>query len=142
VSQSEQIDAEVTLKEEQERLAARKQVLQTELAQIDQKLDRINRYFSGTTGPTQITRHLQGEGHLRGFIQATVLKTVSGHPQGLTSREVTELLKPDNISQKSIYNALGTLVFTKKVTFQGRGGKYRLASAETLSWTPKNETGG
>ena len=45
---SEQIDIEVALKEEQKRLKARKQELQTELAPIDQRLDRIDRDFGKT----------------------------------------------------------------------------------------------
>jgi hypothetical protein len=44
-----------------------------------------------------------GEQHPRGFVQQTVLKTITEHPQGLTTAELIALLKPLNVGQQSIF---------------------------------------
>jgi len=91
---------------------------------------RINSYFGTTPGPFQITKPPQGDGHPRGFVQSTVLKTITEHPQGMTTAEIIEELGPQGIGQQSIANALGALVQAKKVSSQGGGGKYISAAAE------------
>jgi hypothetical protein len=42
---------------------------------------RINAYFDTTPGPFQIAKPPQGRQHPRGFVQSTVLKTITEHPQ-------------------------------------------------------------
>ena len=92
--------------------------------------DRINTYFRATSGPFQITKPPQGDGHPRGFVQSTVLKTITEHPQGMTTGEIIRELGPQGIGPQSIADALGTLVHAKKVTAQGSEGKYLPAAPE------------
>jgi hypothetical protein len=125
-----EIDIDAALKAEQERLTLRKQEIEAELEHINERLARINAYFGATATPSEITRPPQGERHPRGFVQATVLKTIAEHPQGMTSAEIVEELGPQGIGQQSIANALSALVQAQKVIAQGRGGKYLPASAE------------
>jgi hypothetical protein len=56
-----------------------------------------------------------------------VLKTITEHPQGMTSAEITGALGPQGIGQQSIANALSALIQAKKISSEGRGGKYRHA---------------
>ena len=91
---------------------------------------RISAYFGKTAEPFQITHPPQGESHPRGFVQSTVLKTVTEHPQGMTSAEIIGELGRQGISRQSIEHALEALVEAKKVGMQGRGGKYLPAAAE------------
>jgi hypothetical protein len=65
---------------------------------------RINSYFGTTPGPFQITKPPQGEQHPRGFVQSTVLKTITEHPQGMTTAEIITELGFHGIGQKSIAN--------------------------------------
>lgn len=123
-------DIDAAIKEEQDRLTSRKQQIEAELADINQRLARINAYFGATIPPSQITRPPQGERHPRGFVQSTVFKTITEHPQGMTSAEITKELSAQGINQQSIAAALGALVQAQKITLQGRGGKYLPASAE------------
>jgi hypothetical protein len=124
------IDVDAALKTEQERLTTRRQELEIEIQEIDQRLRRIDAYFGTASGPSQITRPPQGSRHPRGFVQAAVLKTITEHPQGMTSAEITQALGPQGISPQSIANALSALSQAKKISSQGRGGKYRSATAE------------
>jgi DNA topoisomerase IA len=124
------IDIDAALKADQERLTSRKQEIEAELEYINQRLARITAYFGATATPSQITRPPQKDRHPRGFVQATVLKTITEHPQGMTSAELVEELGPQGIGQQSIANALSALVQAQKVIAQGRGGKYLPASAE------------
>ena len=124
------IDIDAALKAEHERLTSRKQEIETELEHINQRLARINAYFGATVTPSHIARPPQGERHPRGFVQAIVLKTITEHPQGMTSAELVEELGPQGVGQQSIANALSALVQAQKVIAQGRGGKYLPASAE------------
>src|SRR5213076_2019469 len=117
-------------KAEQERLTSRKQELETGLGDIHHRLARIDAYFGTTASPTQITRPPQGERHPRGFVQSTVLKTITEHPQGMTTAEIIKELGPQGIGQQSIANALGALTASKKTTSQGRGGKYHPADPQ------------
>jgi hypothetical protein len=93
---------------------------------------RISAYFGKAPEPFQITHPPQGEGHPGGFVQSTVLKTITEHPQGMTSAEIIEELGRQGIgtSQRSLEHALEALVQAKKVSLQGRGGKYLPAAAE------------
>src|SRR5207244_414761 len=100
----------------QERLSSRKQEIESELADIEGRLARINAYFGTTARPSQITRPPQGERRPRGFVQATVLKTITEHPQGMTTSEINKELGPQGISQQSVANALGALVQAQKIT--------------------------
>jgi hypothetical protein len=127
------LDIDATLKEEQDRLTARKQELETELDEINIRLARINRYFTDEPAPSfRITPPTarSGERHPRGFVQQTVLKTITEHPEGMTTVEIVKELGPQGIRQQSIANALGALVNAQKINSQGRGGKYLPAVAE------------
>src|SRR5205807_1468395 len=55
---------------------------------------RINTYFGTTQRPFQITKPSQGDRHPRGFVQSTVLKTLTEHPQGMTTAEIITELGP------------------------------------------------
>ncbi|MBV9081961.1 MAG: hypothetical protein JOZ62_04740 [Acidobacteriaceae bacterium] len=91
--------------------------------------DRIIARFNTTSGPFQITKPPTDK-HPRGFVQATVLKTISEHPQGMTSGEITNALGSQGIDQRSTANALSALIQAKKITSEGRRGKYHSAAAE------------
>lgn len=91
---------------------------------------RIRQYLGGTQEPFQITHPPQGDRHPRGFVQSTVLKTITEHPQGMTASNIVKELDPQGISQQSIEHALGTLVQANKVTFHRQGAKYFSAAAE------------
>jgi hypothetical protein len=127
---AQNLDIEATLRAEQERLTTRKQEIESELADINHRLARINAYFGPTAGPSQITRPPQGNRHPRGYVQSTVLKTITEHPQGLTTAELITQLAPLGIGQQSIANALGALVQAQKIISQGRGRKYLPGSRE------------
>ena len=121
------IDVDATLKAEQERLTLRKQELETEISEIDQRLRRISAYFSDASTPSEPPH---GNRHPRGLVQATVLKAIIEHPQGMTSAEIIKALGRQGIGQQSIANALSALMQSKKISSEGRGGKYRSAAAE------------
>jgi len=91
---------------------------------------RINAYSEDVAGPFQITRPPQGDRHPRGFVEATVLKAITEHPQGMTSAEIVTEVGAQGIGQQPISDALGTLVQAKKITSEARGGKYFPAAAE------------
>jgi putative ribosome biogenesis GTPase RsgA len=48
----------------------------------------------------------------------------------MTSGEITKALGPQGVGQQSIANALSTLTQTKKISSEGRGGKYRSVAPE------------
>ncbi len=58
--------------------------------------DRINARSNTRSAPFQITKPPVDK-HPRGFVQATVLKTISEHPQGMTSGEITKVLGSQGI---------------------------------------------
>jgi len=58
-----------------------------------------------------------------------VLKTVTEHPQGMTTAEITAELGPQGIGWQSIARALGVLVQADKVSSPD-SGKYFSAAAE------------
>ena len=91
--------------------------------------DRITARFDTTSGPFQITKPPVDK-HPLGFVQATVFKTLSEHPQGMTSAEITTALGPEGIGQQSIANALSALIQARKISSEGGGGKYRAATDE------------
>ena len=91
---------------------------------------RIKEYLGGAPEPFQITHPPQGDGHRRGFVQSTVLKTITEHPQGMTAAEIVKGLGREGIDRPSIEHALGALVRANKITLQGRGAKYLPAAAE------------
>jgi hypothetical protein len=124
------MDVDTTLKAERDRLASRRQELEAEIQDVDQRLRRIDAYFGDSSTRSQITRPPQGNRHPRGFVQATVLKTITEHPQGMTSAEITKGLGRQGIGQQSIANALSALIQAQKISSEGRGGKYRSAAAE------------
>jgi hypothetical protein len=80
-----------------------------------------NAQFDTTLGPFQITKPPQGDAHPRGFVQATVLKTVTEHPQGMTTPEITAELSRQGIGRESIANALGALVQAGRSARSARG---------------------
>jgi hypothetical protein len=89
---------------------------------------RISAYFGKAPEPFQITHPPQGESHPRGFVQSTVLKTITEHPQGMTSAEVIAELGRQGIGRQSIEHSLDALLQAHKVSVQGR--KYHPAAAE------------
>jgi hypothetical protein len=91
---------------------------------------RINAQFGTISGPFQITMPPQGDKHPRGFVKSAVLKTITEHPQGMTTAEITAELGPQGIGQQSIAIALCALVQAEKVSSQSEGGKYFPAAAE------------
>jgi hypothetical protein len=91
---------------------------------------RNNSQFGTISGPFQITKPPQGDQHSRGFVAAAVLKTITEHPQGMTTAEITAELGPQGIGPQSIAIALGALVQAEKVSSQREGGKYFPAAAE------------
>jgi hypothetical protein len=91
---------------------------------------RVNAAFGTTPGPFQITKPPQGDRHPRGFIQSTVLKAITEHPQGMTTAEIITELGPQGIGRASIEHALGALVEAKKISPQDRLGKYLPAAPE------------
>jgi hypothetical protein len=133
------LDVDATLKAEQERLTSRKQELQTEIQGIDQRLRRIAAYFGGASAQSQITRPPQGSRLPRGFVQGAVLKTITGHPEGMTSGEITKALGGQGIGQQSIANALSALIQSEKISSEGRRGKYRSVAEAVPLETPKEE---
>ena len=90
---------------------------------------RVNAQFGKTSGPFQITKPPQGEKHPRGFVESAVLKTVTEHPQGMTTAEITAELGPQGIGRQSIANALSVLVQAEKVSSPERD-KYFSAADE------------
>ena len=117
------IDVDATLKAEQQRLTTRRQELEAEIKEIDQRLGRINAYF-GTAAISASARPSQGSRQPRGHVQQSVLRTITQHPEGMTSAEITKALGPQGIGQQSIANALSALTQAKKISSEGRGGKY------------------
>ncbi len=91
---------------------------------------RANAHSEKIPAPTQITKPPQGDRHPRGFVQATVLKTITEHPQGMTTAEIIGELGAEGIGQQSIANALEALVRAEKITSEGSGGKFFSAAAE------------
>jgi hypothetical protein len=91
---------------------------------------RINAYFGTTPGPFQITKPPQGDRHPRGFVQSTVLKTLTEHPQGMTTAEIITELGPQGIGRDPIENALAALIQARKISPQDRVGKYHSAAPE------------
>jgi hypothetical protein len=91
---------------------------------------RISAQFDATQGPFQITKPPHGDKHPRGFVQSTVLKTITEHPQGMTITEITAELGPQGIGQQSIVDALHALVQADKVSLQREGSKYLSAAVE------------
>jgi hypothetical protein len=124
------------MERERVRLAERRKDVAAELAAIDAEIAGIDAYFNAMTPssrsqqPTRSSRSSTAERHPRGFVQQTVLKTITEHPQGMTTGELIAALKSQNIGQQSISNALGALVEQNKITSEGRGGKYRPATTE------------
>jgi hypothetical protein len=93
---------------------------------------RITAQFGATQGPFQITKppSPHGDKHPRGFVQSTVLKTITEHPQGMTITEITAELGPQGIGRQSIVDALHALVQADKVSLRPEGSKYLSAAAE------------
>jgi hypothetical protein len=91
---------------------------------------RISAQFGAAQGPFQITKPPHGDKHPRGFVQSTVLKTITEHPQGMTTTEITAELAPQGIGQQSVVDALHALVQADKVSLQRDGSKYSSAAAE------------
>ena len=91
---------------------------------------RISGQFGGTQGPFQITKPPYRDKHPRGFVQSTVLKTITEHPQGMTTAEITAELGREGIGQRSVADALHALVQADKVSLRREEGKYISAAAE------------
>jgi len=91
---------------------------------------RIDAHFGTARGPFQITTPPQTDRHPRGFVQSTVLKTITEHPQGMTTAEIITELGPQSISGELVAKAVGELVQAKKISSPGREGKYLPAASE------------
>lgn len=91
---------------------------------------RIDARSENVRGPFQIAKPPQADRHPRGFVQVTVLKTITEHPQGMTTAEIITELAAQGIGRQSIATALGILVQAKKITSEGSGAKYFPAAAE------------
>jgi hypothetical protein len=94
---------------------------------------RINAYLGTTPAPFQITKPPQGDRHPRGFVQSTVLKTLTEHPQGMTTAEIITELGAQGIGRDPIENALGALIQAGKISPQDRAGKYHSAAPEVAT---------
>jgi hypothetical protein len=91
---------------------------------------RINAQFGATRGPFQIGKPpREGDKHPQGFVQSTVLKTITEHPQGMTTAEIIAEIRAQGIGQQSITSALRALIQADKVSLQREGGKYFSATA-------------
>jgi hypothetical protein len=90
---------------------------------------RTKAYSAETPEPFQITQPPH-DGHPRGFVQSTVLKTITEHPQGMTTAEIIKELGHQGLGEQSIENALVALVQARKVILQGSRAKYLPAAAE------------
>jgi hypothetical protein len=131
-----------TLKEimerERDRLTERRKDVVAELESLDAEIAGINAYFDAMSRRARSDFKLTPPNprrvdnrHPRGFVQSTVLKTITEHPQGLTRAELIKFLAEENIGEQSISNALGALTDAKKITAPPtRGGKYHPATAE------------
>jgi len=91
---------------------------------------RINAFTVRTPKPFQITHPPQRDRHPQGFVQSAVLKTITEHPQGMTTAGIIAELGCQGIGRQSIEDALGVLLRAKKVGMQGSGGKYNPAAPE------------
>jgi hypothetical protein len=80
--------------------------------------------------PFQIMKPPQADTHPRGFVQSTVLKAITEHPQGIRTAELIDELSAQGIGQDSIAIALDALVQAEKVRSQDSDGKYVTAAAE------------
>ena len=90
---------------------------------------RVNPYYS-KPAPFQITKSPLAGQHQGGFVQSTVLKTVTEHPQGMTAAEICSELGPQGIGQESIADALNNLVHAQKLGWERTAGKYHSTAAE------------
>jgi hypothetical protein len=123
------------MERERARLSDRRKDVADELESIDAEIAGIDAYFKAMSSssrsqqqPARSSRLSSAKRHPRGFVQQAVLKTITEHPQGMTTAELIDALKPQHIGQQSISNALGALIEQNKITSEGRGGKYRPAS--------------
>ena len=101
------LDIDTALKAEQERLTSRKQELETELSEINSRLARITRYFTDEPQPSfrlSPASLRRGDRHPRGFVQQTVLKTITEHPQGLSRGDID--CSPQKASASSQYRTV------------------------------------
>jgi hypothetical protein len=124
------------MERERARLSERRKDIAAELKSVDAEIAGIDASFnalslsSGSQQPTRSSRSSSGERHPRGFVQQTVLKTITEHPQGMTNAELIAALKSQKIGLQSISNALGALVEKNKISSEGRGGKHRPATTD------------
>jgi hypothetical protein len=91
---------------------------------------RINAHFDARPEPFQITKPPQGDRHPRGFVQSTVLKTITEHPQGMTTEEIIRELAPEGIGRQSVADALDALIRAEKIHSEGAAGRYIPAAPE------------
>ena len=129
---AEHLDIDAALKQEQQRLNSRKQELETELAEINTKLNRIHRYFSDESAPSSRRpppTPQSGNRAARGSVQTTVFELINENPEGLTRSEI--ITKLPDVQEQSISNALSTLVKTGRINSGGRCGKYRPVTIES-----------
>jgi hypothetical protein len=80
--------------------------------------------------PFQITKSPLADQHQGGFVQSTVLKTITEHPQGMTTAEICSELGSQGIGHQSIANALNDLVQAQKLGWERTADKYHSNAAE------------
>jgi len=127
----EQINVKGIMEGERTRLTTRKTELETELAQIEEELDAVNRYFGVTAKPDfKLTPPKPPDDRPeRGAVQEQVKATIYSRPEGISTGELNRAL-PD-VSGQSIQNALGSLRKSNQIVKDGaRGGKYRPITLE------------
>jgi len=90
---------------------------------------RISAY-SSKLATFQITKSPLADQHQGSFVQSTVLKTITEHPQGMTVPEICSELGSQGIGHQSIANALNDLVQAQKLGWERTAGKYYSTAAE------------
>src|ERR1700681_4963647 len=86
----EQINVKGIMEGERTRLTTRKTELETELAQIEEELDAVNRYFGATAKPDfKLTPPTPpGDRPERGAVQEQVKATIYSRPEGISTGEL------------------------------------------------------
>ena len=132
MAQTQKPDIDALLKQEQEALTARKKELEHELADINSKIARIERYFADELPPRQpaVTPRRSATRNERGSVQTAVYHALeAAGSSGLTKAQLIEKLPA--INQQSISNALKKFTTDSVVTWEGRGKPYIFKPRET-----------
>lgn len=119
------------IKKERDRLAAARSVEESRLAEVQKKIDEIDRemvaidaYEAAKTGTTARPRRA---GTRRTGRRDEVLAVIKKHPKGISRGDILTAMqaKGDRSEETSISNALAALKRTEKLTL--KDGKYTIA---------------